>query len=58
MAINHPDSQAIKLRCEELGEKWEDLSEMVEERMGMMFLAVHFYSKQDKVCSIPNYIHV
>lgn len=49
IAINHPDSTAIGLRCNQLGERWEMVNEVVEERMGMMFLAVNFYTKQDKV---------
>ena len=49
IAFNHPESTAIELRCNQLGEKWEMVNEVVEERMGMMFLAVNFYSKQDKV---------
>ena len=51
-SISHPDSQMIQHRCDELSEKWEALSEAVEERMGMMFLAVNFYTKQDKVYSV------
>ena len=49
VTINHPDTEMIQLRCNEISEKWEQLNEAVEERMAMMFLAVNFFTKQDKV---------
>ncbi len=49
ITINHPDTAIIELRCNELSEKWEQLNETVEERMAMTFLAVNFFTKQDKV---------
>ena len=50
VSIGHPDYEMIKLTNENMSDKWEGLTEMVEERMALMSLAVNFYSKHDKVC--------
>lgn len=48
VSIGHPDYEMIKLTNENMSDKWEGLTEMVEERMALMSLAVNFYSKHDK----------
>lgn len=53
MSLNHPSSDMIHKQSEIISEKWEGLTDMVEERVALMLLSFNFHEKQDQVITTP-----
>lgn len=49
ISLNHPSSEMINSQSDEISEKWEGLTDMIEERMALVILSVNFHTKEDKV---------
>ena len=49
VSLDHPSKEMINQQIDEISEKWEGLTDTIEERMSMVILSVNFHTKEDKV---------